>query len=585
MTKHKILNSRRTDAVIYILFAALLALFIYQSVHWLIEYRFGQSLDIDESGYLALSVAFAKAKIYGGWTGWLRALSAPLGFAPMAPIVASLAMIGFGVNENYGFLCNVGFAVGTLVLMFVVLRRSSLLHALLACILLASLSDFVVFSRGFQFVTPTTFFFFASFACFVLSDGFRLSSYSALVGAALGCMILSRTMAVAFLPAFAFSFLLYLYLARGFSRETLKNILLSVIVFLIVALPWYIRNFASVFGYLFSFGYGAHAAEYGHSQGIFTWANLSLRFRWIFVQMRLPHFFFVVPIFLIGLLSVLIGRKRGVTGNLIIAGSALCLACFGILWTSQNMGTGFDAPIYTVMIYCVAAWLGTIGLRWLQAAYFTLFIGFFALSAYAHQDLYRCVAMSKPFSQGFGGDDAWTGPLLDCGTLVHMSLQQNDFPPLENKQNFILDRDEAIAWRNLNRSVSTYLATEDFNKSPVLLLSRHMILNVNSIGLEMIKQSGFMLPMVQVDPALLEPKLDSYTSWLARPPQDAACFAMMLNDQHGEFSPRADLASMTIALKSLGFEHVRDFPTPRPGQHLAVWKRNVASCNAGVAVK
>ncbi|MFL9952494.1 glycosyltransferase family 39 protein [Paraburkholderia nemoris] len=584
MTKSKILNIRRSDGVIYILFAALLVLFIYQSVHWLVKYRFGQSLDIDESGYLALSVAFAKAKIYGGWTGWWHALSAPLGFAPLVPVVASLAMVAFGVNENYGFLCNVGFAVGTLALMFVVLRRSSLPHALLACILLASLSNFVVFSRGFQFVTATTFFFFASFACFVLSDGFRRSSYSALVGAALGCMILSRTMALAFLPAFAFSFLIYLYLARGFSRETLKNIVLSIIVFLIVALPWYVRNFSSVFGYLFSFGYGAHAAEYGHSQGVFTWANLSLRFRWIFVQMRLPHFFFIVPIFLVGLSSVLLRRKRGVTSNLILSGSALCLACFGVLWTSQNMGTGFDSPIYTVMVFCVATWFGTIGLRWLQVAYFALSVGFFAVAAYAHQDLYRCVGMSKPFAQGFGGDDAWTGPLLDCGTLVHMSLQQNNFPP-ENQPNFILGRDEAMAWRDLNRSVSSYLATEDFNKGPVLLLSRHMILNVNSIGLEMIKKSDFMVPMVQVDPALLEPKLESYTSWLAQSPQNAACFALMLNDQHGEFSPRADLATMGSALESSGFKQVKDFPTPRPGQHLGVWKRNVASCNAGVAAK
>jgi len=584
MTKSKKLNTRRGDAVIYVLFVALLALFTYQSVHWLVEYRFGQSLDIDESGYLALAVAFAKAKIYGGWTGWLRALSAPLGFAPMAPIAASLAMIAFGVNENYGLLCNVGFAVCTLILMFVVLRRSSLPHALLACILLASLSDFVVFSRGFQFVTATTFFFFAGFACFVLSDGFRRSSYSALVGAALGCMILSRTMALAFLPAFAFSFLVYLYLTRGFSRETIKNIVLSIIVFLIVALPWYVRNFASVFGYLFSFGYGAHAAEYGHSQGVFTWANLSLRFRWIFVQMRLPHFFFIVPLFIIGLASVLVRRKRDATSHLIIAGSVLCLSCFAVLWTSQNMGTGFDAPIYPVMIFCVAAWFGTMGLRWLQAAYFALAAGFFAISAYGHQDLYRCVAMSKPFSEGFGGDDAWTGPLLDCGTLVHMSLQQNDFPP-GSPRNFILGRDEAVAWRNLNRSVSTYVATEDVNKGPVLLLSRHMILNVNSIGLEMIKQFGFMVPMVQVDPALLAPKLDSYTNWLAQPPQDAACFAMMLNDQHGEFSPRADLATMESALKSSGFEHIKDFPTPRPGQHLEAWKRNSASCSAGVAAK
>ncbi|MHB9839842.1 ArnT family glycosyltransferase [Paraburkholderia terrae] len=583
MTKNKILNTRRSDTVIYVLFAALLALFIYQSVHWLVEYRFGQSLDIDESGYLALSVAFAKAKIYGGWTGWLRALSAPLGFAPLVPVVASLAMIAFGINENYGILCNVGFAAGTLVLLFVVLRRWSLPHALLACVLLGSLPDLVMFSRSFQFVTATTFFFFASFACFVFSDGFRRSSYSVLVGAALGCMILSRTMALAFLPVFAISFLLYIYLTHGFSRQTVKNIVLAIVTFLLVASPWYIRNFQAVFGYLFSFGYGAHAAEYGRSQGVFTLANLFLRARWIFAQMHLPHFFLIIPIFVVGFISLIFRKMRDDADNLIISGFVLCLGCFFVLSTSQNMGTGFDSPIYTVMIFCVAAWLSKIGLRWLQVAYFTLTITFFSVAAYAHQDMRRCEAMPKPLAHRYG-DGELAGPWINCGTVLQGWLQENGFPP-DNQPNFILSRSEAIAWRDLSRAVSAYLASENPSKGPVLFLSRHLIVNVNTIGLELIKKFDYNLPMVQIDPAMLKPGLESYTSWLAQAPQGSACFALMLDKQNGEFYPRADLPTLETALETSGFEHVKDFPTPRPGQHLGVWKRNTASCNAGIAAK
>lgn len=583
MTENKISGTRRSDTVVYVLFGALLAFFIYQSVQWLVAYRFGQSLDIDESGYLAVSVAFAKAKVYGGWTGWMRALSAPLGFAPMAPAVASLAMAAFGINENYGILCNVGFAVGTLVLLFAVLRRVSLPHALLACILLASLPNFVMFSRSFQFVTATTFFFFASFATFVFSDGFRRSSYSVLVGASLGCMILSRTMALAFLPAFAVSFLVYLYLMRGFSRETVKNIVLSVVAFLVVAVPWYLRNFEGIFGYLFSFGYGAHAAEYSQSQGVFTLANLILRVRLVFVQMRLPHFVLVVPFFIVGFITVVLRKRRERNDSRIIAGSVLCILCFCVLATSQNMGTGFDSPIYTVMIFCVLAWLATIGLRWVQGLFFALSVAVFSVAAYAHYDIYRCEAMPKPFAHGWGNGD-FDGPWIDCGTLLQSWLQRNGFPP-DNQPNFILSRNNAIAWRDVSKAVSAYLSAEDSNKGPVLFLSRHMILNVNTVGLELIKTFGYNLAMIQIDPSTLEPGLASYASWLAQPPQDSACFALILNRQNGEFYPRADLATMESALKSSGFEHIKDFPTPRPGQHLEAWKRNSASCSAGVAAK
>lgn len=578
MTENNFSKNRRRDALFYVLFGILLAFFIYQDVQWLVKYRFDQSLDIDESGYLALAIAFARAEMGGHWAGWWHAVSAPLTFAPMAPVVASLAMIGFGVNENYGFLCNVAFCAGSLILMFVALRRLSLAHALLASALLGCLPGFVIFSRSFQFVAATTFFYFAAFVFFVLSDGYRRTLYAVLVGVALGGMVLSRTMALAFLPAFAFAFVVYLFLVHGLSRIVFRNIVLSIIAFAMVAGPWYVRNFQSVFGYLFSFGYGAHAAEYGHSQGIFTIANLTLRVEMIFVQMRLPHFVIIVPTFFAALLFSLFGKRRDKTDSLILATCILCLSCFMTLWTSQNMGTGFDAPIYTVMIFAAAAWLGRINRRWIQLVFGTLTLATFSLASYAHQDLYRCSEMPKVFIQGIAG----FRPLVDCGSLVHISLKQNGFAP-ENEPNFILSRGDAVAWRDLNRHISGYLAQEDANRSPVLLLSRHMIANVNSIGLEMIKKYGFNLPMIQIDPGMLTPTQQSYSRWLADAPQDSACLALMLNEQQGEFFPRADPAAMSSALESSNFQRAGEFDTPRPGQHFTIWRRNVAACRTGAS--
>lgn len=237
------------------------------------------------------------------------------------------------------------------------------------------------------------------------------------------------------------------------------------------------------------------------------------------------------------------------------------------------MGTGFDAPIYTVMIFAAVAWLSRISWRWIQFVFSVLTLATFSLTSYAHEDLYRCLAMPKVFIRGVAG----FRPLLDCGALIHESLKQNEFAP-QNDPNFILSRDGAVAWRDLNRRVSEYLVHEDTNRSPVLLLSRHVIANVNSIGLEMIKKYGFILPMIQIDPGALTSTPESYSRWLSDAPQASACFALMLNEQQGEFFPRADRAAMLLALRNSDFQLVDQFDTPRPGQRFAIWKRNVAAC-------
>ncbi|WP_020069846.1 ArnT family glycosyltransferase [Paraburkholderia caledonica] len=571
MKKNNFTNLKHSNLIVHLLFIFLLGFFVYQNVEWVIKYRFDQSLDIDESGYLAVAVAFAKAKMNGGWTGWWHAISAPLGFAPLVPLIASLVFIAFGINENLGFVCNIAFAVGTLVLMFVAAHRVSSLFGLVASILLASLPNFVMFSRSFQFVSATTFFFFAAYVFFVFSEGFSRRRYAMLSGMALGAMILSRTMALAFLPAFAFSFLVYFYRVRGFSREICKNIVASILACLLVAMPWYLENFRSVFGYLFSFGYGSHAAEYGHSQGIFTLANWKARLDVIISQIHPAHFIMIVPAFIAAFLVCL--RKKNAIDSLILSGALLCLSSLFILSTSQNMGTGFDAPIYPVMILCAIMWIATSGIKWLRIAYIALSLTFLSVASYAHEDLHRCLKMPKEFVEGIWG----YGPLVNCVASIHGYLRTNEFPP-DNQPNFIQERDEAVAWRQLNRLVSSYLLEEDGSRSVVLLLSRHMILNANSIGLEMIKGAGTILPMVQIDPAALEPTAASYSSWLAQAPHDSACFALMLDDQHGEFFPRADVSVMTQVLSESEYERVTSFATPRSGQRLWVWQKKVPAC-------
>jgi hypothetical protein len=568
-------HAKRRTWFFYGVFGVVLLLFIYQNAAWLVKYRFGQSLDIDESGYLTLAVAYAKAKMNGGWIGWLHAVAAPLGFAPLVPIITSVLMVFFGVNENLGFLCSIGFSAMTLVLMFAGLRRTSPGYAVLGTLLLASLPVFVAFTHTVQFVSATTFFFFAAFIFFVLSNELRRLPFALLAGASLGCLVLSRTMTLAFLPGFLFCFLLHLYLERAFTRQAVKNLLLSVLAFVVVAVPWYAKNFKSVFGYLFSFGYGAHAAEYGRSHGMFTLANLFSRLDMIDSDVRPIHFVLVVCAFLLFLIPAVITKKRHRTRSLYLSGALLVLFCFVVLSTTQNTGTGFQAPLYPVMIFCVVAWLASAGWYWLKAAYAACAIALFAVASYGNQDLARCQKMPTALTEGRFG----YAPLLNCGSGIESYLSASGIltnPP----PHYVWGRDDAIKWRDIARDLAAYLVKEDVSRRPVLLLSRHVLDNTNALGLEMIKQSGMILPMVQIDPAVLPASVSSYSQWLAQAPQSDACFAVMLDDQRGEFYPRADGPMMNASLSASHYTRVFNLATPLAGQHFWVWKKEAPECGA-----
>lgn len=89
----------------------------------------------------------------------------------------------------------------------------------------------------------------------------RLTStpWSVACGVAIGFMLLSRTMTLGFAPGVVLAGLL---LAWG-SRRALINLSWLCLAALVVAAPWYWYQRQQVFGYLFSYGFGDEAAEWG----------------------------------------------------------------------------------------------------------------------------------------------------------------------------------------------------------------------------------------------------------------------------------------------------------------------------------
>ena len=73
---------------------------------------------------------------------------------------------------------------------------------LLALLLVAALNEVQTYTTSFMFAIPTTLFFVSTIYCYSHSKNFTNQWWSSLLGLSLALMVLSRTMAIAFLPAF-----------------------------------------------------------------------------------------------------------------------------------------------------------------------------------------------------------------------------------------------------------------------------------------------------------------------------------------------------------------------------------------------
>jgi hypothetical protein len=80
-------------------------------------------------------------------------------------------------------------------------------------------------------------------------------------GVAIGFMLLSRTMAVAFLPGIAVGFAVLLRRERG----VLTNLGISVGTAALIAGPWWIAEWGSTSTYLLGYGFGHESTDYGAS--------------------------------------------------------------------------------------------------------------------------------------------------------------------------------------------------------------------------------------------------------------------------------------------------------------------------------
>lgn len=567
MNSHSPGTSRSPTADVFVALA-LAVLAAWVNVLWIEHNRFGLALTIDEAGYMSQAIAYARALKYGGVAGWVAALSYPTKFAPLSPIVSSALMAWWGINENIAFYTHILFYAGIVLILFWWVReQSTRLAAICAALLVASLPAIVFYARTYQYGIPTAFFFLMSHFAYYKSKRFGSWFWSFLLGAALGLMLLSRTMSIAFLPAFG---VIWLLDSRKFLKQNLVQLVLSIAVFALVAIPWYALNFHEIFGYLFSFGYGANAKEYGGTIPLLSLEYVRRRIQFFMDSIYDVHFVLVFVFFVICVAQQAraLLRKDGSANSVLWVPAVVSLACIAILLSSKNIGSGFDAPLYPVMVFCGVCAVPNLCKRCAvrDTIYAVMLVGALVVG-YLQSTTSACAnaprllvrplmgSVQKKICDGFIGEY-----IRGVGENGEDKTNWDDIPYPVQKQ-----------WRTVSSQVADRL--HEINKSGggIIYGTRNRLVNVNTVMLEFIKKFGYILPAAQIDPLLLDPTYKAYREWLDQTTTPNTCAVVMMSSVSGDFFPRPDLGLLRRVVADRGFELTERIPTPESDMNVELW--------------
>ncbi len=564
----------------YALFGAIIlcVLFAAVSVRWVILYRTGGGLDIDEAGYIGYSIALERALIGGGISGWLHAFFTPVGQAPLTMVVASFITALAGTYSEWIALSTNSFLLLFLLFLVYVLaaREYGRNVGFFSLIIVATTPYAIDFARLFNFGIPTSLFFIATVYCYRRSEGLTKLGWVAAVGCCAALMVLSRTMALAFLPAFALVFLVESFFWRTGIKRLLISILVGTSTFILVCGPWFAVNFHIVFDYLFSFGYGRKAAEYGAGKGIFSYDDINFRLYLFSKYTKLTHIIF----FIIGLCSLVInlitsknGRKKGISFSAHVL--LLTSICLLTLMSSRNIGTAFDLPLLPPLVIAMVGSLANI-IRPNRIKYLSASVALLCVTPvyFLHADQRLCETYEARFSE-MGFDMV---PVAFCGGIMENYI--GDRYGRGNNGDQI--RFIGAAWMNTSSELSRVLTDLPGSELGVVFASRHILANVNSVNLARIQTVGSFLPLQQIDPTTVTDTVADYGLWLTSEPVSNACYVVMLNSIDGEFPFPANPENLRAALSQHHYSVVATIDTPTHGQFFNIFRKPAAVCGKGL---
>ncbi|HEX5610210.1 MAG TPA: glycosyltransferase family 39 protein [Solirubrobacterales bacterium] len=544
---------------------------------WVFHFRDGYPLDVDEAGYTSIGlIDFVNFKA-NGLHGWWEAVQNQTPNAPLLPTLTSvLLVVKPGVMA--GFVVLIGFgALLTFAAYGIGERLAGPRLGALAALAVATSQGAFIYTREYVFALPTAAFLLGAVFCLMRSDGMRARRWAILTGVCVGLMLLSRTMAVAFVPGIVVAALL-LVITRGWGGDLGRRLLnfgLAVLAGFLVAITWYWKNLDPVLDYLTSFGYGSQSQYYGAEHAFISWGRFkTVVERMLFDDLLAP----LAVLVFIGLLAtgVVLVRRLVETEDrraelIRIAGTdaltilLVFLAGYGALMSSRNGGNGFTFPLAMLLPP-----LAVIALRYYRVALApaaALVAAIAAVNVVAHLDLWKSASEPQRVSLPVFGETPWVNGIPHAVDAIRVQSPGSEFS--------FDERDKG--WREADEELADLFLSPvgPGNENPfVAFASRNRAISSNSVGMAALLNHRTALPMTQL---VAEPTdtVANYEHQLTDPAFGQPTGLVAMSSEAGDFEPLVTQSFAETAARNLGFVKIREFPLP-DGRTLRFWVKRSA---------
>jgi 4-amino-4-deoxy-L-arabinose transferase-like glycosyltransferase len=531
---------------------------------------------VDEAGYSTFAVVEHLSLEASGLHAWWTSV---LNQAPNAPLLTALTSLALSIKPS--LLVGFGLLSGFLTILTIFAygigeRLAGPRLGAFAAVVTATLPGAFLFSREYVFAMPTAAMLSVAVYSLLRSDGLRRRWWAIGCGAALGLMLLSRSMSIAFVPGvLAAGAVCLLARRRDDLVRRLVNLGLLVLTGTALAATWYARNLDLVLEYLTSYGYGAQSKYYGTAGSLLSWGRLrSPAVHLAGEDLLLP----LAVLMLAGLLALVAAAaqrvggaedRRAALGRLAASDAfsvgIVVVAGYAALTTSQNGGNGFTFPIAALIPS-----LAVLSIRLFPRAAAPAIAAVAVVSCLnivSNLNLSSAASASRTVSvPGFGALPYANGVPKAVGTI----REQVPGPEAE-----FVDRDKG--WLAADRAMAAWLvALEGPNgELPVTgFASRNRLTNSNTVQLAAVLKYHLSIPFMQLN---AEPRdsVPNYVHQLNDPALGLPTVLITMSSNAGDFDPLVTQALAEDAARRVGFRRYRSMRLP-DGRILRIWRRPIA---------
>jgi 4-amino-4-deoxy-L-arabinose transferase-like glycosyltransferase len=541
---------------------------------WVLTYRHGFPLNVDEAGYTSIALTDHLGFHNGGLHGWWSAFQTQTPNAPLLPLVTSALMIvKTGVMD--GFVVLIGFFALLVVATYGIGERlAGPRLGALAALAVGTSEGALLFAREYVFALPAAALMSCALYALLRSERMRRRRWAIACGVAIGLMVLARTMAVAFLPGLlAVALIGMLAIERDDLRRRFVNLALGALAAVLVAATWYYHNLEPVYDYLTSFGYGTKSAYYGANHSAVSWGRFKA------VAETFVHDDLLVPmsaLVLIGLVALLVVAVRRLAAAGDRRAEALRLAAsqpFAVgfviaagvaaLMTSRNGGNGFSLPLSMLLPP-----LAVVSLRYYRVAtapVVALVAAIGALNVAATSSLWEGLAKPHLVSTPAFGEQPWLS-----GTPRPVDSIRAQVPGPATR---FVDRD--LGWREADERVAAELLRRIYagglESGVAAFSSRNRAISSNSVELALLLHHDTSIPFTQLE---AEPTdtVGNYVKQLRNPEHGPPGMLLTMNRNADDFPPLVTQSNAEAAAREVGFHRVWATTLP-DGRRLRLWVR------------